>query len=505
LANDLTVTASGLDAGFDTVGGGIDSGTGNLTLDLNGIAKGNITTGAISSDATLTLKADTIGTLTTGATAGKSVIIDAADVLSTTSFGTITASSATIDGSNTVANTVTVDGTTSTTAATSITVDFDGGILVDGLTVNGQTSTNSITVKGDGGLGADTVKVTLADYATVGTADTVTVDVSGVVADTTNQTVITIETGADVDNKMTITGSKGTSDIVDLGTSKTYTQDISFSGIETLDFHTAVQLTAASVSGLEVTFTSNANTDNVVLDGAATADTVTYADVTYARGAAADFTINGNAGDDNITGSAGADTINGGDDDDTITGGEGADIITGGKGEDTITLTETTAAADIVKMSALATNGADTIVGFTSASDIIEIKGTGATYTEGADSTAPASAFLDGSASSKANVTAALYADGQANDLASGVIRITDEAAADFSDATTKIGAAITVDGTASNNAVQAIIIDNGTDTQVYHYADSTNGFDAADDLTLIATITGLEVADFVIADFDMA
>jgi S-layer protein len=49
----------------------------------------------------------------------------------------------------------------------------------------------------------------------------------------------------------------------------------------------------------------------------------------------------------------------------TIKGGAGADVITGGAGADTIDLTETTPAIDTVVYSAAATNGADTVTGFT--------------------------------------------------------------------------------------------------------------------------------------------
>jgi len=386
LSNDLTITASGFDAGFDTVGGGIDAGDGNLTLNLNGISKGAITTGSIQSNATLTLNADTIGTLTTGATGGKAVVIDAADVLGTTSFGTITSDSLTMSGSGIVANTVTVGGSTSTTAATAMTVDYTGGILVDTVNVNGTTSTNSITVKGDAGLGVDIYTVTLANYATVGTADTVTVDLSGVVADTTSQSTVTVDIKADADNAMTLTGSKGDSDTISTtsGTNATYSEDLTISGFEILSISDNIQFTAASLSGVDIKINAGAGSKVVTLDGTANNDTLTYADIEAGTNTPT-LTINGNAGDDNITGSDGADTIDGGGDDDTITAGEGIDIVTGGAGADTIILTETTSAVDTV-LYALQTEGSgvgtvggtftgyDTIQGFVLAKDLIDLE-----------------------------------------------------------------------------------------------------------------------------------
>ena len=319
LSNDLTITASGFDAGFDTVGGGIDAGAGNLTLNLNGISKGAITTGSIQSDATLTLNADTIGTLTTGATGGKAVVIDAADVLGTTSFGTITSDSLTMSGSGIVANTVTVGGSTSTAAATAMTVDYTGGILVDTVNVNGTTSTNSITVKGDAGLGTDIYNVTLADYGTLGTATTVTVDLSGVVADTTTQSTVTVDIANEADNAMTLTGSKGNNDTIATtsATNATYSEDLTISGFEKLTITNDIQFTAASLSGVTIDLGSSAASKIVTLQGTANADTLTYANITNAGGNTPLLKIVGGDGADTITTSALADDIVINDDDAT--------------------------------------------------------------------------------------------------------------------------------------------------------------------------------------------
>lgn len=88
-------------------------------------------------------------------------------------------------------------------------------------------------------------------------------------------------------------------------------------------------------------------------------------------GGAGNDTLDGGAGADAIFGEAGDDTILGGDGNDILVGGEGADTITGGAGNDTIDLTETTSAIDTVVFSA--TNGIDTITGFETGSDLLDV------------------------------------------------------------------------------------------------------------------------------------
>lgn len=73
------------------------------------------------------------------------------------------------------------------------------------------------------------------------------------------------------------------------------------------------------------------------------------------------FTITGSSGDDTIVAGAGADTITGGDGADTITGGSGLDSITGGAG------------ADVIRIGAVVTTSTDTVVGFVSGTDKIQV------------------------------------------------------------------------------------------------------------------------------------
>jgi Ca2+-binding RTX toxin-like protein len=97
--------------------------------------------------------------------------------------------------------------------------------------------------------------------------------------------------------------------------------------------------------------------------------------ITIVSGSAA-FTMTNSAGSTStkfdIEGKAGADSLGGSNADDTIAAGAGADTITGGAGADSITLTEGIAAADDLIFNTAATNGIDTIIGFTTTGDDLD-------------------------------------------------------------------------------------------------------------------------------------
>ena len=76
----------------------------------------------------------------------------------------------------------------------------------------------------------------------------------------------------------------------------------------------------------------------------------------------------------------------------------------------------------------------------------------------------------------------------------SGFGLVTDQAQSDWSDVATLISGAINYSATASNNATLVFLIDNGVDTRAYLYKDVNNGFSAVDDLSLIVTLTGVQV-----------
>ncbi|WP_296354168.1 hypothetical protein [Ramlibacter sp.] len=90
-------------------------------------------------------------------------------------------------------------------------------------------------------------------------------------------------------------------------------------------------------------------------------------------GSAGGDTLTGGAGNDTLNGGAGNDSLSGNGGADSLTGGEGSDTINGGTGNDTIVLTETTSAADTYVLGTAASNGLDTVIGFTTGTDHIRL------------------------------------------------------------------------------------------------------------------------------------
>jgi hypothetical protein len=149
--------------------------------------------------------------------------------------------------------------------------------------------------------------VTLANFGT-DTTSTVTVDLSGVVADTTNQSAVTIDIDAEVTNKVSVTGSKGSNDTVNIDGAVNYaTKGLVLSGVEKVTIDDNITMDASTISGQTIAFTG-VSTDVVTLNGTAAADTINLAGITtgVAGVAAIDITIDADAGADTITVSTGA-------------------------------------------------------------------------------------------------------------------------------------------------------------------------------------------------------
>lgn len=524
---DLSITATGLKANLAT--GTIDAGSNNIVIDVNGthgvVDLGDITGGEVTIN---------------GQSAYGRIDSNASD--STIDTTTINASkSATIKGVNLAENKFTVNA-----KGASLTTDYTGGLYNDTLAI-GTTAgtTTSFTVKGSMGLGTNSLSVDASSETTNG----VTIDASGM--DTGTSGTSTLKGGSQAD---TITGTSGTDEItggngkdtlaggagndtfiyagtaqltanesVDGGTGTdilkvTTTTDftgvdvtiksieaLTFGGTSTatfdfsmLDTQDGSTITGMIAKNLAITGTGNTDTLEFEADGTDNIDlsSLTFGtdwvdgtDVLNIKGDADANTIVGSSVKDTITGDDGNDTITGGGGEDSITGGKGDDTLDGGAGNDTFIFADT-----------FANNGTDTIKNFSSTGDKMDL--TAGTYKQGADAQ---NAFIDGASGGKASVKTAAFATGQANANALGVIRITDEAAADWSDVNSKISGAIDVDGTASNNSKVIIVIDNGTDTRIYHYEDSNNGFLASDDISLMGVVEGIEVAGFAVADFKIA
>jgi hypothetical protein len=369
----------------------LEDGTNSVAttaVDLTAVTFSNIATVNIdaSKDSLLAGTAETHNiTALTGNTA---------DVVITAGANTIGLLGAfTLGGTNTLTITGTgkVTGDTSE-AITAKTADLSG---VSGVvTLEHATETLGTLKTGDG---AD--KITLVDGAgteadfTLNTGkgdDTVTFDADGAGGESAtidlgdgsdtiawaNAQALT-RTGTDVNTvsnaeKMTYGGAF----TVDSSVINNQTWEIAESGSTAIDDLTVTVMasdTAIDLSGLTVTAANAANTaaDTFIIDTSGAA----LQGVTSVKGALiTKNTITGNDLDaQTLVGGNKADTINGGVKGDTITGGEGADTIAGGAGNDTIILTETTSAVDKVTMAA--TNGIDTIKGFNSAKDVINLEG----------------------------------------------------------------------------------------------------------------------------------
>jgi Ca2+-binding RTX toxin-like protein len=256
---------------------------------------------------------------------------------------------------------------------------------------------------------------------------------------------------------------------------------------------TALATVNASANTGAVVISATNATSAVTMTGSATAASTltggTGADV-ITGGSGADV-LNGGANADTIDGGSGADTINGGSGADSLTGGEGIDSITGGLGNDTIVLTETTAVADrVIMANTAANNGTDAIIGFTAGAtgDVLVID-----------------AFLDATAMNAkltANPGGATTVDGDVNLLVDIV---------DGNDITTAAGltAALAVGGEYANidvtDAAVAVFVtaaNSNAGTQYVFYATAAAGVVTA---SLVGTISGVDIDNFVAANFNIA
>lgn len=139
-----------------------------------------------------------------------------------------------------------------------------------------------------------------------------------------------------------------------------------------------------------------------------------------------------------------------------------------------------------------------TINHYVSADDTLDISTLGPLTQGGAAQTD----LVTGDSVAQASVVAADWASDQTNENGLGVIRITDQAATDWTNVGTVIENALSIDGTATGNGTFLLLVDNGTDTRAYVYSDQNDGFAAADDLTQVVTVTGVQVDGFNAGDF---
>jgi len=242
-----------------------------------------------------------------------------------------------------------------------------------------------------------------------------------------------------------------------------------------------VSISAAS-STVAMTMTGSATAAST-LTGGSGADAIT-------GGSAAD-SLTGGANNDTIDGGAGADSLLGGTGADSITGGEGADSITGGAGNDTIVLTETTAAADRVVLEATAAgNGVDSIIGFTAGTggDVLVID-----------------AFLNATAMNAvltANPGAGVNVENDVNLLVDIVDGQDITTAAGLTTALAAGGEYANINMAINSSAVFVTAASSSATTQNVFYA--TSDAAGAITVTLVGTISGVDIDNFVAANFNI-
>ena len=343
--------------------------------------------------------------------------------------------------------------------------------------INGGLDNDHIT----GGAGADYITGGGGDDTIVGAADAN--DTYNVDAGTDT---ITVFGGSDVLNVSA--GATANVAVSSNFTATSGTQSVG-TGTATLSLDNGVD------ADLALATVATAATDGFII----TADTNAAASTIV--GSDGNDTITAGDGGDTITGGAGVDTITGGTGNDTITGSAGDDIITvaaggtnsvtGGTGADDITLG---GGADTVVHAGNATDGVDTISGFTVGTDFLDINSTlisaaGGTGTDGGDDTYAASIIVDdvaetppgdaedGSIWSYNEQLTTTIASTDAEIVAEAVIQLAD--GNDFG----------------TNFAVGEggiIIMDDGTNSFIFEFLDADGGGVDAGEITLLIKLVGL-------------
>jgi len=282
----LVVTGGAAAAITNLTAGSMDASaaTGVVTMTLQGAGQVKTVTTGEGEDVLTVADAPSSGAFTIKTGAGNDTIkLDAANAVYSIS----------VDGGagrDTLGFTTSLDFSAKTVSLTSVDVidlDRDGNAAAVTVTLGSSAMSGlQAVIKSStlgGGNAADDVLAIVADGATV--------DLSGLVVDTSSVQKVTVDTqGYGVFTAISVTGTNGVDEI----TATTATK----------------ALTALTGAGNDV----------------------------VAGTSAADY-IDGGDDNDNLSGAGGADTILGGAGTDTITGGTGADTLTGGAGSDTFVYT----------------------------------------------------------------------------------------------------------------------------------------------------------------------
>jgi len=311
--------------------------------------------------------------------------------------------------------------------------------------VDGGATNDSVTIGSSGGT-----------FAIQGAIETV---VGGSTDDTINLTGATSNTIGNVSAVETITGTVSGSDSVTFGSSASTT---SLDGIETV--------TGGSAN--EVLTLSSATSDFTADLGGGSGD-----QITLANGVNTGVSISNT---ETVKGGAGKDTV-------TITG-TGSTEITGGAGKDTLNL-NSSGAHTVVYDSA--SHGEDTITGFDpgTGSDVVNFSGLFA-LSNGGDNT---------TLEEIASPTAQIGANSLFVALGGGSFSATNT--------DTAAGAVSVINGLDTTNIASGdkvlIMMDNGTNSYLWHFTEDGSAGAETDDLQLIATFSGIaDAASFDDGDF---
>ncbi|MDA9206451.1 hypothetical protein N9O45_03775 [Planktomarina temperata] len=340
LSYDLDITVSRMGAGV-TLTNGADAGAGALDFDAQH-SIGAVSTGDLDGESVV-VRIGALSTLTTGQIDADTVSIFGANsirgfTLSTGSDGTIAG-----NANDITANDVLIHGSSISDNSADILAQPDGTELLvslfgdtgnDAYTIGSTSTVKKTVIKGDLARGTDIVEVTLADYNTDAT-ETVVLNMTKFNSSAHNVDV-NIFVAAETDNDMTIRGTRGSDDFVDFGTDTTLTgRTIALIGIDKVGFDDGTVAEAAMLHRKTIELTGDM--------GGAT------------------MTLNGTAGDDRINLT-------------NITTSNTSDfIIAASEGDDTIMLG---ALSELVRFEAVATNGVDTITGFTVGTDDLDVSAT---------------------------------------------------------------------------------------------------------------------------------
>jgi len=213
--------------------------------------------------------------------------------------------------------------------------------------------------------------------------------------------------------------------------------------------------------------------------------------------------MEGNAGNDTISGLAGNDTITGSAGNDVLTGGEGTDTVDGGAGNDTLTLTESTAAADLAKLTnggaAITTvgastgddTGADTITGFDTAEDKLTVTATGVTnFVHGTDTGFGQAGDSDNGVASTVNVTA--------NELATTAFYFDFDTASNVYLSTAAVDMVVNMSSLKTSGVAYTLTSDTAMEATINYNLTGTTAANVITGGGLADTITGGDAVDTI-------